>query len=96
MAKVIETNLTLDGEDKIIGFQSRVIDVENWESYIDEMKNGKSVTRNGTLYGESLPRKVEVFDFKYDSFHLSFSFYNMLGRKMKRLAYLININPFTF
>jgi hypothetical protein len=99
MAKIIETNVSLADDGKIDGVQSRLIEVESWESYVDEIKDGKSIMRTsliGNLTGYSLPKNVVVEQLKYDKNTLSFYFYNPLGyfnsslrSKMVRLAYLI-------
>lgn len=93
MAKIIETNLYFNNDNVLIDFQSRVIEVDSWDSYVDEMKKGESVNRNsylGSMIGESFPRYgSNIEDFKCDDYHLSFSFNNGLGWKMKKLAYLI-------
>lgn len=92
--KVIETNISYDDSTNNFDFQSRVIEIENWGEYVNEIKDRKSVTRTsviGCLWGESFPRFANnVSDFKSDNFHLSYSFVNGLGFKMRKLAYLIN------
>ncbi|MFS0643824.1 hypothetical protein [Siminovitchia sp. 179-K 8D1 HS] len=100
--KVIETNISVDTGFQIyleemerhFDFQSRVIEVESWDKYINEAKGRRSITRNsiiGNLYGESFPRYAsELSDLKYDNSHLSYSFTNGAGFRMIKLAYLVN------
>ena len=93
MVQIIETNISLTSNNAFIDFQSRVIEVKSWKSYVYELMEGESVSRKsslGNMYGESLPRNVDIYHFEHDERHLSFSFYNKLGVKMKKLAYLIN------
>ena len=90
MIKVIETNLSIDNNDNIVDHQSRVIEVESWEKFINEIKECKSMYRNsilGCLDGCSIPRKSEVKNLKYDDYHLSCDIYNYVGVKSKKLVY---------
>ena len=90
MIKVIETNLSLDNYDNIMDHQSRVIQVENWEDFINEIKERKTVIRNsilGCLSGCSIPRESKVENLKYDDIHLSCDVYNYIGMKTKKLVY---------
>jgi hypothetical protein len=89
LVKIIETNLSVN-EDKIMDHQSRIIEVDSWEGYIKEIKEGYFVLRNGSMYGATLPKDSKVYSLRFDSFHLSYSIYDRLGRKTTKLAYLIN------
>jgi len=69
MINVIETNILYkDGE--ISDTQSRVIHVESWDSYVDELKLKNSEYRNGkyvnSLSGHSVPRFFKYLRFKTD------------------------------
>jgi len=91
MLKVIETNLSMAG-DIIKDHQSRVIEVESWESFIEEIKNARFVMRTsiiGCLYGNSVPRSSKIENFISDEKHLSCDIYNYSGVKTKKLAYLV-------
>ena len=93
MVKVIETNISLDQNDNFVDFQSRVIEVESWESFIDEIKNGTTVSRTaifGNLTGASYPRHSKIEELEYDHSHLRCNFTNVMDMKFKKLAYLIN------
>jgi len=92
MIKVIETNLSLDYDDNIIDHQSRVIQVESWEDFINEIKESKTVIRNsilGCLSGCTIPKQSKVVNLKYDDKQLSCDIYNWIGRKTKKLAYKV-------
>jgi len=90
MIKVIETNLSLDDNENIVDHQSRVIEVESWEDYIEEIKENISVFRksiSGCLSGYTISKKSEISNIIYDEFHLSCDTYNSAGAKSKKLAY---------
>lgn len=91
MIKVIETNLSLHLNDEIIDHQSRVIEVESWEEFVSEIKEGRTVNRDGTMYGTSVPRQSRIENFKSDDFHLSCDIYNYADIKTKKFAYLIKL-----
>ncbi len=93
MVKIIETNiLTRRGE--ITDHESRVIEVESWEQYVEEIKNGVSVDRNdiiGTLDGASLRRycKIGIENLVVENHRLQCDVLAK-GRVSKKLAYLVN------
>ena len=92
MVKVIETNLSIDGNDNIKDHQSRVIEVKSWEDYIAEIKNCKTVTRVsyiGIMYGCTIPRSATIENLISDEIHLLCDVYNYMKSKTKKLAYLI-------
>lgn len=78
MVKIIETNLSIhDKTDEIMDHQSRIVEAESWEQYVDyyfNYMNGfdnfkfKCLTK---MQGETLPREAQIENFKYDDFHLS-------------------------
>lgn len=91
MLKVIETNLSMDGEI-IKDHQSRVIEVESWEVYVKEVQNKETNIRSailGHLSGCTIPRCSKVENLIYDEKHLSCDIYNYAGVKTRKLAYLI-------
>lgn len=91
--RIIETNISYGKSDQY-DFQSRVIEIDSWEDYIQEIKENKCVSRNsviGNLNGQSFPRYFNDFDnLKYDDFHLSYSFTDMAGYKINKLAYIVD------
>lgn len=93
MKKVIETNISLDNMGQQADFQSRVIEVESWELFIEEIKSGKSVTRNckvGSSFGTSVPRFGKISNLKFDENHISCDITNIFGLQTRKLAYLVN------
>jgi len=95
MIKVIETNLSIDQEENhaiIKDHQSRVIEVDSWEEYIQEIKDGESVSRKcviGNLHGKTIPSDAIVSNLVYDDFHLSYDIINRFGFWSKKLAYRV-------
>jgi hypothetical protein len=92
MIKVIETNLSLDYENNIHDHQSRVIEVNSWEDFVEEIKEANSIIRNsiiGSLHGTTLPRESKVENLSYDDRHLMCDVINRFGMKSKKLVYKI-------
>jgi len=92
MIKVIETNLSIDEENTIKDHQSRVIEVESWEQYVQEIKDCKVVIRNaflGTLHGTTIPTDAKIYDLTYDENHLDCEVINRFGIASRKLAYRI-------
>lgn len=88
MIKVIETNLSMNG-DYIEDHHSRVIEVESWDEFVNEIKEGKTVMRYavlGGMYGNTIPRSATVSDLKYDKNHLSCIVYNYARQKTMKLV----------
>lgn len=92
MIKVIETNLSMDTADNIMDHQSRIIEVEDWDSFVNEIKEAKTILRNsciGNLHGCTIPKQAKVENIIYDDFHLSCDIYNYVGMKSKKLIYKV-------
>ncbi|GAA4879401.1 hypothetical protein GCM10023310_69450 [Paenibacillus vulneris] len=92
MAKVIETNLSM-ANGEIADFQSRIIEVESWTLYVNEIGNGDSINHPayiGNMYGYSILPNAKVENFTYDEYHLSCDVYHSDGWPTKKLAYLID------
>ncbi len=92
MIQVIETNLSIDNKGQIADHQSRVIEVDNWDDFIDEIKQSKTVIRNsylGVLNGTTIPRCAKVENLTHDDKHLMCDVYNYLGVMSKKLVYKI-------
>lgn len=78
MVKIIETNLSIHNETyQIMDHQSRIIEAESWDKYIDyyfNYMNGfddfkfKCLTN---MFGNTLPREAKIENFKFDDYHLS-------------------------
>lgn len=93
MVKVIETNISLSPSREMADFQSRVIEVESWQSFIDEVKNKQPVERKsfmGRLNGLTIPVKCNVLNFvEINEYHFKCSVVHYDGRETLKLAYLI-------
>jgi len=93
LVKIIETNITYSESGEQNDFQSRVIEMESWESFVSEIKEGKSINRTsaiGNLVGLTLPREVKSINLTHDHFHMTLTFTNPVGNTMRKLAYLIS------
>lgn len=94
MIKVIETNLSIypDGENTIKDFQSRVIEVDSWDEYVQEIKDAKPVIRHsviGSLHGTTIPHNSIVENISHDHFHLDCDVINRFGIMSKKLAFKV-------
>lgn len=92
MIRIIETNLILDDNDKIIDHQSRVIEVNSWEKFVNEIKNQETVDRIsifGDLRGVTIPKKAKIENLKYDDKTISCDVTTYMGNKIKKLIYKI-------
>jgi hypothetical protein len=90
MVKIIETNLSIGNNNEIFDHQSRVIEVESWDDFVNEIKEGKSIDRKGTLWGLTLPRQCRVENLKFDEKHLSCDVNRNNNLISRKLAYLIS------
>ena len=74
MIQVIETNLSIDKDDTIRDHQSRIIEVEDWDTYCKafEEYNGEAVYfKSKTMRGNSILSNCTMTDLIYDDIHLS-------------------------
>lgn len=93
MNMVIETNISIDDKGQIADHQSRIIQVESWESYIEEIKSGETKYRTsylGNLHGRSLPRVYRVDNLVFDDFHMSCDVYNSQDALSKKFSFLVD------
>ena len=91
MNRIIETNISIDDKGQIADHQSRIIQVESWESYIEEIKSGETKYRMsylGNVHGCSLPKFCRVDNLVFDDFHMSCNVWNYANMLTKKLAYL--------
>lgn len=68
MVKIIETNISMSGEDKLIDNQSRVIEMDSWNEYVENIKNSRGVNKQctlGELYGMTLPHNCKVTELNF-------------------------------
>lgn len=92
MIKVIETNLSIDSNNNIKDHQSRVIEIDNWDDFVNEIKEAETVVRNacmGNMHGTTIPRNAKVENLNYDDKHLMCDVYHHAGTHSKKLAYKI-------
>lgn len=89
MIKVIETNIFIDEN---YSFQSRVIEVESWESLIEEVENKEVVIREsylGNYMGVTVPKSARIENLKYNDTQLSFDIYTYKNAHVKKLIYKV-------
>lgn len=87
--KVIETNISME-DNEIKDIQSRVVEIEDWNSYVEEIKNGISVDRHdtvGCLHGKTLFNNCVIKNLDYNNHRLFCDVINKYGIKSKKLAY---------
>ena len=92
MIQVIETNLSIDKDDTIRDHQSRIIEVEDWDTYCKafEKYNGEAVYfKSKTMRGYSILSDCTMTDLIYDDIHLSCMVLHPSGFITKKLAYRI-------
>ena len=91
MISVIETNVNFQDIETPYDVQSRVIEVKDWDSYVDEIKNQKQINRNsllGNLYGVSFPKDAKMKYFKATDNSLVCTFYRYDNGLCMKTAYV--------
>jgi len=86
MIMVIETNIY--DQD----FQSRVIEVESWESYVEEIKNKIAIKRSsviGHCYGISIPKECIISDLVVTNYKLSCIITTVTHKEIRHLVYKV-------
>lgn len=73
--RIIETNLGIK-DGSIFDYQSRVIEVNSWEGYVQEYKEYNKKTAgnlkvSNDMLGISISKDMKILNLIYDSFHLS-------------------------
>lgn len=93
---VIETNLMIGKNNAVVDHQSRIIQVESWDSYCKAYKEYKGegvYFESETLSGYSLLSNCEISNLQIDTVHLSCDITKYTGDKElftdKRLAYRV-------
>lgn len=92
MIQVIETNLSIDNDNIIRDHQSRIVEVEDWDTYCKafEEYNGKAVHfKSKTMPGNSILSNCTMTDLICDDIHLSYIVLHPSGFVTKKLAYRI-------
>ena len=91
MVKVIETNVSLYPNGEMADFQSRVIEVESWESIVEEVRLQRVVIRNawvGNLQGTTMPKMCKIKHIEYNEHKLQCLVELYSGRELLKLLYL--------
>lgn len=92
MIQVIETNLNIDKDNTIRDHQSRIVEVEDWETYCKafEEYSGEAVYfKSKTMRGYSILSNRTMTNLIYDDIHLSCMVLHSSGSIAKKLAYRI-------
>lgn len=74
MVEVIETNLIVDNDNRIYDHQSRIIEVEDWDTYCNafEKYDGKAICfKSKQMPGNSINANRKIKELLYDDCHLS-------------------------
>lgn len=74
MVEVIETNLFVDNDNRIQDHQSRIIEVEDWDTYCNafEKYNGRAIRfKSKQMPGNSIQANRKIEELLYDDHHLS-------------------------
>jgi hypothetical protein len=90
--QVIETNLSIDKDNIIRDHQSRIVEVEDWDTYCKafEEYNGEAVYfKSKAMRGYSILSNCTMTDLIYDDIHLSCMVLHQSGIVTKKLAYRI-------
>lgn len=94
MVKIIETNLSVDGENNIKDHQSRWILINDWEDYCKKYQNysGRRVYYGvaSSMPGVDLPADAKITNLQFDECHLSCDITNRDHFTTKCLVYNID------
>lgn len=92
MIQVIETNLSIDRDSIIRDHQSRIVEVEDWDTYckVFEEYSGEAVYfKSKAMRGYSILSNCTMTDLIYDDIYLSCMVLHPPGFITKKLAYRI-------
>lgn len=79
MVEVIETNLIVDNDSKIYDHQSRIIEVEDWDTYCNafEKYDGRAIRfKSKQMSGNSIQANRKIKELLYDNHHLFCAIYD--------------------
>lgn len=79
MVEVIETNLVVDNDNRIYDHQSRIIEVEDWDTYCNafEKYNGRAIRfKSKQMPGNSIQANRKIKELLYDDYHLFYIVFN--------------------
>lgn len=86
---IIETNISYEnGKREIEDHQSRIIEVDSWDEYVNTYVNKESKLYNGTMSGYNFSIMSTVLNLEFDEFHLTCDIDNGFVIN-KKLAYKI-------
>lgn len=90
--QVIETNIAIDSNNIIRDHQSRIVEVDSWETYCKayEEYDGKSIAfYSKGMPGNTIQSNCKILDLIYDEIHLSCKIVNhQIDFAATRLAYI--------
>ena len=92
MIQVIETNLRIDKDNTLRDHHSRIIEVEDWDTYCKEFEeyNCEAVYfKSKSMRGYSILSNCTMTDLIYDDIHLSCMVLRSSDFITKKLAYRI-------
>ena len=90
--KIIEAKIIHDYQSKPMYVQSRVIEVDSWEKYVEEIKQQKQINRKsiiGYSEGVSFPKSATTKSLKWDNKSLLCEFYLWNKTLVLQTAYVI-------
>lgn len=94
MVKIIETNLSVDGENNIKDHQARWILINNWEDYCKKYQNysGRRVYYGvaSSIPGVDIPADAKITNLQFDECHLSCDIHHRDHFVTKRFAYKLD------
>lgn len=94
MVKIIETNLSVDGENNIKDHQARWILINDWKDYCKKYQNysGRRVYYSiaSSMPGVDIPADAEITNLQFDEYHLSCDIQHRNHFITKRLTYNVN------
>lgn len=91
MVKIIETNLSVDGENNIKDHQARWVVIRDWKDYCKKYQfyDGNRVCYGieSSMPGVDIPANVEITNLQFDGYHLSCDIHHRGHFATKRFAY---------
>ena len=97
MVKIIETNLSVNGENNIKDHQARLVLIDDWKDYCQEYQNysGHRVYYSiaSSMPGADIPADAKITNLQFDERHLSCDITNRDHSTTKRLVYNIDAVP---
>lgn len=94
MVKIIETNLSVDGENNIKDHQARWVLIDDWRDYCKKYQNysGRRVYYGvaSSMPGVDIPADAKITNLQFDEYHLSCDIYHLDHFVTKRFAYKLD------